>query len=119
MNTLPHIQQKGVPLSGRVIGSVMNSIMGMAANNMTEKKVVKKKKKEKKERKEKDDKVNENESLSDEEDYGLKELVGEAMKDIPLKKISMMSGGALSLKMVEGIIDVANGNLFRGIKKMF
>lgn len=45
-------------------------------------------------------------------------MITNSIPDLPMRAAVTMSGGMLSQKMASGIIDMANGHWFRGIKKV-
>ena len=38
--------------------------------------------------------------------------------NMPFRAVAKMTGGAVSMEMVHGIVDAVNGHLFRGLKKI-
>lgn len=48
----------------------------------------------------------------------MKEVMIKTMEETPLRGLAIMSGGALPLKVAEGIVDLVNLHLFKGLKKI-
>lgn len=48
----------------------------------------------------------------------MEELISAMISEMPLRCLAMMSGGAVSASQIEGIVDMANRNYLRGLKKM-
>jgi beta-glucosidase len=48
----------------------------------------------------------------------MKRLVQAMMMDLPLRAIGMMSGGAMTPAMIDGVVDGANGRFLRGLRKL-
>ena len=51
------------------------------------------------------------------EDAGKPDLNILFIYNMPFRSIAKMTGGMVSMEMVEGIVTMVNGHLFRGLKK--
>lgn len=53
----------------------------------------------------------------DEGDSGdIVKMIQEMVVDMPLRQLGMMSQGALSVKKIEGLVDIMNGHILKGIR---
>ena len=52
------------------------------------------------------------------EDDGMSTMLERMMAEMPLINMGMFSNGAMSEEMVEGLADIANGKIFKGIAKV-
>ena len=52
------------------------------------------------------------------EDAGKPDLNILFIYNMPFRAVAKMTGGAVSMEMVHGIVDAVNGHLFRGLRKI-
>lgn len=48
----------------------------------------------------------------------LSKMIDAMLEDMPLRQLAMMSGGAMTPAMMDGLVEMTNGHLFLGLKKM-
>ncbi|MCE5236536.1 MAG: glycoside hydrolase family 3 C-terminal domain-containing protein [Eubacteriales bacterium] len=56
--------------------------------------------------------------LGDDVDEGLMNMFSAMLAEMPIRSIAAMSGGALTPTQGQGLIDIANGRLLTGVKKL-
>lgn len=45
-------------------------------------------------------------------------IIDAMLEDMPLRQLAMLSGGAMTPAVIDGLVEMMNGHFFRGLKKM-
>ena len=45
-------------------------------------------------------------------------IIDAMLEDMPLRQLAMLSGGAMTPAVMDGLVEMMNGRFFRGLKKM-